>query len=71
MGKNGYLRNEHQRGPPWLLVKMVFFYLWVFFGIYGKNGIYFYGFGIIFDGRCLWCSNVYSIECRICGLRTF
>uniref|UniRef100_A0AC35G900 Uncharacterized protein n=1 Tax=Panagrolaimus sp. PS1159 TaxID=55785 RepID=A0AC35G900_9BILA len=37
---------------------MVFFYLWVFFGIYGKNGIYFYGFGIIFDGRCLWCSNL-------------
>jgi hypothetical protein len=42
-----------KRGPPWLLVKMVYFLFMGIFWDLWENGIYFYGFGIIFDGRCL------------------
>jgi hypothetical protein len=41
MGKHGIIYEMNQRGPPWLLVKMVFFIYGYFFGIYGENGIYF------------------------------
>lgn len=44
----------------------IFLFMGIFWDLWEKWYL-FYGFGIIFDGRCLWCSNVYSIECRICG----
>jgi hypothetical protein len=69
MGKM-VINQMNKRGPPWLLVKMVFFIYGYSFGYFWEHGIYFMVL-VFFDGRCLWCPNVYSIKCRISGLRIF
>jgi hypothetical protein len=57
-GKKMVIYEMNQRGPPWLFSENGIFFIYGYFWDLWEKWYLFYGFGIIFDGRCLWCSNV-------------